>query len=214
MRWTKLKICTGVWVNGECSWLNEKEWHLYPGCYEEEAYMISTAFHKNWGIELKFYDMVSCDGNVFIRYFEVINHSQHVKRLQLLFHQAPYGPAAFDGVTYYSSSKKALIHSQNEHYTLVSANLHEPNPKDLLMFGTGEKEEIWKGKEGKLLFSPFHTFGQESMLSCSITLDSQGKKGGKLWSIFNEDYTSLEKDHRLLQSLSSNATSFITYKEY
>ncbi|MED1561935.1 hypothetical protein P4U44_08530 [Alkalihalobacillus alcalophilus] len=176
--------------------------------------MISTAFHKNWGIELKFYDMVSCDGNVFIRYFEVINHSQHVKRLQLLFHQAPYGPAAFDGVTYYSSSKKALIHSQNEHYTLVSANLHEPNPKDLLMFGTGEKEEIWKGKEGKLLFSPFHTFGQESMLSCSITLDSQGKKGGKLWSIFNEDYTSLEKDHRLLQSLSSNATSFITYKEY
>ncbi len=189
---------TGLWVNHECTWLNEEEWIISVGINQTNTWVRSTAYHKKWKIHLNFRDYWMKNRNTFIREFEVSNQGEAEKNIQLLIHSFSFkGQDTHDATTYYSAKNEALIHYKKNRYSLFSASLE---PSQFLFCSAGSIRKIWDGEKGKLLYMPLYSDGQESLISMPMTIQPNEQKKGRVWGITDHCLLKILREHLYVQA--------------
>ena len=78
----------GVWIDGEFSWVSDKDNWSVTVDFEESALVSFVSYaHKKHGVELHFRDFVDCSYDIFARKVAVRNISDKKKEIRLFFHQ-------------------------------------------------------------------------------------------------------------------------------
>ena len=136
---------TGVWVDGQFSWLDAPEWQREM-VYETETLLTNvTLYHPALSLQLVFHDCVDFARAIFLRQVEITNRADHAREVRLFFHYDWHIWDAADANTvFYYPELKALVAYKRRAYFLmngqVSSSETEATQTGIADWATGVKE--------------------------------------------------------------------------
>ena len=77
----------GVFVDGRLSWLSDGTWEITISTEEEARVGVTSARHKELGVDLRITDVIASDKPVFLRRVTVENRFDHTREIKLYFSQ-------------------------------------------------------------------------------------------------------------------------------
>ncbi len=77
---------TGIWVDGQFSWLSSPEWVKQIGYMGDTLATNVVATNEELGLQLIFNDLVDFNRDVFLRRVAILNLSDHPREVRLFFH--------------------------------------------------------------------------------------------------------------------------------
>ncbi|HZO76239.1 MAG TPA: glycoside hydrolase family 15 protein [Ktedonobacteraceae bacterium] len=140
---------TGVWVEGQFSWLDSPEWQREL-IYDEETLVTRvTLKHSRLQIELVFNDVVDFNRAIFLRHVVVTNQADHAREVRLFFHYDwhIWNDAGGNTVFYYPPVR-ALVAYKQMAYFLMDGQIGSGDQAQIGIssWATGIKE--FNGAEG------------------------------------------------------------------
>jgi GH15 family glucan-1,4-alpha-glucosidase len=200
----------GVWVDGQFSWLDSKDWQTTVD-FETDALVSSIRLQNDaLQLELNFNDFVDFELNVFCRQLTVHNGADRSREIRLFFHQAFQISRAGRGDTaLFVPEGNYLLDYKGRCSLLVYAQGADGTPLDQFSVGNcgiEGKEGTWKDAEdGELSGNAVEHGGVDSALRCSLSVAAQSSEIVDYWVVAADAQFSAEKIHE--QLLSSGLTS-------
>ena len=109
----------GLWVDGQFTWLSD--WPLDMRYQPDTLVTEVCGTHPGLGLTFRANDAVSCDSNVLIRRFTVIDELGTDRTVRLFIHFDPHiGESAFANAAYFDGGQQALICYKADRYFLLS----------------------------------------------------------------------------------------------
>lgn len=115
---------TGVWTDGQFSWLDAPEWEREM-VYEKETLVTHiTLRHPTLQLQLVFNDCVDFSRNIFLRKVIVTNQADHQREVRLFFHYDWHIWDAAEGNTvFYYPALQALVAYKRQAYFLMNGQV-------------------------------------------------------------------------------------------
>jgi GH15 family glucan-1,4-alpha-glucosidase len=142
---------TGVWVDGQFSWLDAPEWQREM-VYEPETLVTRvTLAHTGLQLGLTFHDCVDFARPIFLRRIEAVNRADRPREVRLFFHYDWHIWDAADANTvFYEPALKALVAYKQRAYFLMNGQVQVNEAEEMQVgissWATGVKE--FHGAEG------------------------------------------------------------------
>ena len=135
---------TGIWVNGEFSWLSSSQWDKKIGYASDTLATEVVAVNKELGLQLVFTDVVDFHRDVFLRRINVLNLTNKTLKIRLFFHYDFYfwDVGRGDSIQY-DSFQEALVAYKDDCYFLMNASWGEA--VGITGWSTGHKDELGAG---------------------------------------------------------------------
>ena len=132
---------TGIWVNGEFSWLSSSQWDKKIGYASDTLATEVVAVNKELGLQLVFTDVVDFHRDVFLRRINVLNLTNKTLKIRLFFHYDFYfwDVGRGDSIQY-DSFQEALVAYKDDCYFLMNASWGEA--VGITGWSTGHKDEL------------------------------------------------------------------------
>lgn len=171
---------TGVWVEGQFTWLSEPSWtkELH---YEAETMVTDvTLQNQGLGLSLHFNDAVDLDRNLFVRKVTIRNLSNEEREIRLFFHYDfhIYGVEIGDTV-YYDPDSHALVAYKGRRYFILGGQVGGIYGISSWAMGQTEiqgREGTWRDAEdGELSRNPIAQGSVDTTLSLSLRLKGGGE---------------------------------------
>ncbi|HKQ99106.1 MAG TPA: glycoside hydrolase family 15 protein [Pyrinomonadaceae bacterium] len=163
----------GVWVEGEFSWVSDKEWTRELTYLDETLVTDVRLVNETLEIEMVSNDAVDSHENIFLRRVRLRNRASTAREFRLFFHQDFYISESEVGDTaYFDPETQALIHYKGQRYFLISTDA----PVGVETFATGRKafkgaEGTWRDAEDGLLSEGAITEGSvDSTIGRTLTI--------------------------------------------
>ena len=197
------KFRFGLWVEGNFSWLNNRDWNLKQEYAKESLLTHVTARHEQMALHLRCNDMVDFKENIYIKAVLLKNLSDKERHFRLFFHHDYHILESATGDTaYYDPDEKAIIHYKDNRYFLMSG-LHD-NVQGIDQYATGIKEfhgleGTWKDAEdGTLQGGPISQGSVDSVLSFLVDVKPGEEKTVYYWIAAGKNYAEVSALNQML----------------
>lgn len=111
----------GVWVDGNISWISEKDWSVIIESGENAPVGNTTAINEEIGVNLKFLDVVYNEKNIFIRKVLIKNARDYEREIKLYFcHEFELYETRRGDTAYFDPVNNAVIHYKGKRVFLVN----------------------------------------------------------------------------------------------
>ena len=197
------KFRFGLWVEGNFSWINSREWKLTQEYAKESLLTHVTARHEQMAVQLHCNDMVDFKENIYIKTILLKNFSDKERQFRLFFHHDYHILESATGDTaYYDPDEKAVIHYKSNRYFLMSGI--RDNLQGIDQYATGVKEfhgleGTWKDAEdGTLQGDPISQGSVDSVLSFSVDVKPGEDKTLYYWITVGKNYAEVSNLNRML----------------
>jgi oligosaccharide amylase len=196
----------GVWLDGEFSWLNRRNWTLSMDYIADALVTDVVATHANLPLRLHFSDAIDYEKNILIRRVTVHNLSPRPLSPRLFFHADLNALENENGDTVFFDPKNAsLIHYKGPRYFLMSCAT--ASTIGVTHFSTGIKrhhglEGAWRDAEdGKLAGNPISQGAVDSVIGVHLDLPPGRESVCHYWMTAGERYSEVEELHRLVAQI-------------
>lgn len=177
---------TGIWVDGQFSWLNNPEWEKSLRYKPESLVTEVVLSRQNLGIKITFNDAVDFDRNLFLRRATVANLAAAERQVRLYFHYDfhLYGLGLGDTV-YYDPESGAIVAYKGRRYFIASGrNSDGEHPSEWTtgQAEMGSLEGTWRDAEdGHLEGNPIAQGSVDATMSVHFTLPPLGESQVYHW---------------------------------
>ena len=190
----------GVWVDGRCSWMGP-EWEKDLRYHDNS--LATDVFLKNesLGLELRCYDVVDVDLDVYIKKVEVTNLKGEERQVRLFFSHDfhLYGNDIGD-TAYFDPRTRSIIHYKANRYFLI--NCCKSENCGVNHYACGDKEGpgrngTWKDAEdGELSGNQISWGSADSAIGIWLQLPSGGKAEAFYWIAAGTHYNEVAQLNR------------------
>lgn len=147
-----LRHKVGVWIDGECSWLDDGSWEFRFRTATEALIGHTQARHARLGVVLEFDDFVDAEQNVFFRNIHVVNLADQSREIRVFLHQAfVIGDSRSNTDTVqYLPDNDAILHYRGRRAFVVGGVDMYGKPFDqrsMGLFGIEGHEGTWRDAE-------------------------------------------------------------------
>lgn len=191
----------GVWLDGEFSWLDRRNWQLQLDYIPDALVTDVVATHARLPLRLHFHDAVDYEKNILVRQVRVQNLSDRPLAPRLFFHADINAMENEIGDTVFFDPKNAcLIHYKGPRYFLMSCST--PTTLGVTHFSTGTKrhrglEGTWKDAEnGELDGNPISQGSVDSTIGMYVTVEPGQESICHYWIAAGMNYSEVEELHR------------------
>ncbi len=196
----------GVWLDGEFSWLDRRNWTLRLDYVAEALVTEVSATHANLPLRLDFRDAIDYEKNILIRQVTAHNLGSRPLSPRLFFHADLNALENENGDTVFFDPKNAsLVHYKGPRYFLMSCATDAS--LGVAHFSTGVKrhrglEGAWRDTEdGHLSGNPISQGAVDSVIGMHIELPPGGQSVCHYWMAVGERYSEVEELHRLVAKI-------------
>ncbi|MFZ3018446.1 MAG: glycoside hydrolase family 15 protein [Gallionella sp.] len=196
----------GVWLDGEFSWLNRRNWTLSLDYVTDALVTEVSATHAHLPLRLDFTDAIDYEKNILIRRVTVHNLSSRPLSPRLFFHADLNALENENGDTVFFDPKNAsLIHYKGPRYFLMSCAT--ASTLGVTHFSTGIKrhhglEGAWRDAEdGHLAGNPISQGAVDSVIGVHLDLPPGRESVCHYWMAVGEKYSEVEELHRLVAQI-------------
>ena len=175
----------GIWAEGKFSWLEDGRWRFNIDYAHETMASDITATNNEFGVELKFTDVVYNESNIFIRKIEVRNLLDKKQEIRLFINQQFNIAESKRGDTaYYNPEIPAIVHYEGRRVFAVGGINKIPSFDS---YSTGQKEEegkegTWRDAEdGVLSKNPIEFGSVDSVVSFNLNIDAGEEEKVYYW---------------------------------
>jgi GH15 family glucan-1,4-alpha-glucosidase len=206
---------TGIWVDGQFSWLDAPEWQREM-LYEDETLVTHvTLRHPALQIQLVFQDTVDFNRPLFVRHMTVLNQAAQPREVRLFFHYDWYlwNDVAANTVFYYPE-QQALVAYKLKAYFLLNGMV-KYDVQDLYgisSWATGVKrfhgsEGTWRDAEDGILGrNPIAQGSVDSTLALHLpAIPAQGSREAYHWLAAGESLSAVTELNELVKRRSPQA---------
>jgi glucoamylase len=191
----------GVWVDGDFSWISEKDWTRELTYMDETLVTDVRLVNEKLGIEIVSNDAVDSHENIFLRRVRLLNQGKARREFRLFFHQDFYISESEVGDTaYFDPETQALIHYKGRRYFLISTDA----PTGVETFATGRKafkgaEGTWRDAEDGLLSEGAITEGSvDSTIGRTLLVEAGHEAEMFYWIAVGKSYEEVAKLNALV----------------
>lgn len=164
----------GVYVDGQISWLDDREWEVTIGSDEKTSLGTLFAVNNHIGISLASTDAVHNEMNVFVRNFTVSNDRDQSRQVKVFFSQQFRISESRRGDTgYFDPRVNAIIHYKGHQVFLINAFLGDKQFSDynIGLFGIENKEGTYlDANDGILERNPIEHGSTDSVIGITCEL--------------------------------------------
>ncbi len=195
----------GVWVDGEFSWVSEKDWTRELRYKAETLVTDVKLINEKLEIEIISNDTVDSLENIFLRRLKINNLSKSKKEVRLFFHQDFYISETEVGDTaFFDPETFSIIHYKGTSYFLVNTN------GGVETFATGRKafqgqEGTWRDAEDGRLANGAITEGSvDSTIGKSFTIAPNETVEMFYWIAAGKSYEEVFRLNNLVTTFTSD----------
>jgi len=196
----------GVWLDGEYSWMDRKNWMLALDYVADTLVTDVTATHAHLPLRLVFNDAVDYEKNILIRRVRVQNLSDRKLSPCLFFHADLNAMENEIGDTVFFDPRNAsLIHYKGPRYFLMSCAT--PATLGVTHFTTGTKrhrglEGTWRDAEdGELQGNPISQGSVDSVIGMHLEVAPGQECVCHYWVAVGDKYSEVEELHSLVAQI-------------
>ncbi len=177
---------TGVWVDGQFSWLDAAEWQREMKYQSETLVTLVTLTNARLQLSLIFKDSVDFARPIFQRHVEIINQASTSRNVRLFFHYDWHIGGSADGNTvFFYPPLKSLVAYKERTYFLMNGQVVQDghSQEGITSWATGVKEfngeqGTWRDAEdGELSGNPIAQGSVDGTISFSIPHIGAGASG-------------------------------------
>lgn len=191
----------GVWLDGEFSWLDRRNWQLQLDYIPDALVTDVVATHARLPLRLHFHDAVDYEKNILVRQVRVQNLSARPLAPRLFFHADINAMENEIGDTVFFDPRNAcLIHYKGPRYFLMSCSTE--TTLGVTHFSTGTKrhrglEGTWRDAEnGELGGNPISQGSVDSTIGMYVTVEPGQESICHYWIAAGMNYSEVEELHR------------------
>ncbi len=145
----------GFFVDGQISWLCDKDWQISLGYLSNTLVGDSVAKNERLGLEVRFADFVYTTHDILFRKLTITNHVDREREIKVFFHYDfhIYEDKAKD-TAQFEPEMNAVLHYRQDRYFLISGEWEQGGGLDQYAIGkTGYDgmEGTWRDAEDGLL---------------------------------------------------------------
>lgn len=192
---------TGVWVDGQFSWLFDPAWQIDVRYHDNTLVGNSTAYNSHLGLTLRFEDFVYTTHDVTFRKITVRNDSEREREIRIFcaFDFYLYGDKMQD-TAQYEPDLHAILHYRKERYLLVNGRWNCSNKGfDQFSIGKSEyygREGTWKDcEDGHLHGNPIEQGSVDSAVGFHEQFKSGEEKVLYVWIAAGKNYQEILKNN-------------------
>lgn len=197
------KCALGIWVDGLFSWLEEGDWQIEARYLPSTLVGESSARQNKTGIELKIYDVVHYEKNIYLRKINVFNLHNTQRDLRLFFHNDfSLGGSDVGDTALYDPNNGTLLHYKRNYFFLFNGRWGQ---QGFSQFTTGIKrfghqEGTWRDAEdGWLANHPIAQGSVDSTANFCLKLAPNGQEAIYYWIIAGRSLKEVrENNHYVL----------------
>lgn len=188
-----LRHKVGVWVEGQCSWLDDGNWTFYIRTSDQALAGYIRAKNERLGVILEFEDFVDTDEPVFMRNIHVVNLHDKERDIRLFLHQAfAIGDSRSNTDTaQYLPDSKAILHYRGRRAFVISAREDNGDffdQRSIGLFGIEGREGTFKDAEDGELANGFVEHGRvDSTLRLRLNVAPHSSRRVHYWFAAGED---------------------------
>jgi len=195
----------GVYVDGQFSWLKNKDWKIEINYDKNTLVSHSIAKNENLQLELHVHDCVPCEENIFLRKVSVKNLSNRKRQVKVFFYQDfhIYGNNIGD-TSCYDAHRNAICHYKKRRYFLINAIKEETcascqDHGDIDDYACGHSEfgnheGTWKDAEdGELSKNPIAQGSVDSTIAIHLDLEASKLKSFYYWIVVGHDHEEVKE---------------------
>ncbi|MDT5061988.1 MAG: hypothetical protein QOH63_2447 [Acidobacteriota bacterium] len=194
----------GLWVDGEFSWISDKDWTRELGYADETLVTDVRLANQKLDVEIVSSDAVDSQENIFVRRIALRNTGETRREFRLFFHQDFYISESEVGDTaYYDPETQALIHYKGRRYFLISTDAST----GVETFATGRKafkgaEGTWRDAEDGHLSEGAITEGSvDSTIGRTLAVEAGETREMFYWIAAGTSYSEVARLNRLVREL-------------
>ena len=182
----QLRHRVGVWVGGQFSWLDDKQWTIECTYHDDILVGRTVAVNNALQVRLEFDDCVDSTQAAFLRNIHVINLSGDEREIRLFMHQVFVISDGYASDTVqYLPDDNALLHYKG-HRAFIAAARHSDNrPADQFsvgLFGIEGHEGTYRDAEDGVLSSNSVEHGRvDSVLGLTFIIGAHSSKRAYYW---------------------------------
>jgi GH15 family glucan-1,4-alpha-glucosidase len=190
----------GVWVDGRCSWMGP-QWEKDLRYHDNSNVTNVFLKNKSLGLELRCYDVVDVDLNIYIKKVEVTNLQGNERQVRLFFSHDfhLYGNDIGD-TAYFDPRTRSIIHYKANRYFLINCCKSETCGVDYYACGDKEvpgREGTWKDAEdGELSGNQISWGSADSAIGIWLQLPPSGKAEAFYWIAAGKHYNEVSQLNR------------------
>lgn len=193
----------GVWLDGEFSWLNRRDWNMRLDYVSDSLVTEVEARHPRLPLSLVFNDTVDYEKNLLLRRVRVRNLSGVALAPRLFFHTDLNVMENEIGDTVFFDPKNAcLIHYKGPRYFLMGCATE--TSLGVTHFATGTKrhrglEGTWRDAEdGHLGGNPIAQGAVDSVIGIHLEIEPGEESTCHYWLAVGVNYREVEELHQLV----------------
>lgn len=193
----------GVWLDGEFSWLNRRDWNMRLDYVSDSLVTEVEARHPRLPLSLVFNDTVDYEKNLLLRRVRVRNLSGVALAPRLFFHTDLNVMENEIGDTVFFDPKNAcLIHYKGPRYFLMGCATE--TSLGVTHFATGTKrhrglEGTWRDAEdGHLGGNPIAQGAVDSVIGIHLEIEPGEESACHYWLAVGVNYREVEELHQLV----------------
>ncbi len=189
---------TGIWVEGQFSWIDEKDWEILikykKDCLVSEIY----AYNPNLEVELLINEAVHYSKNIFLRRVSVENKSDKKREIRVFFSQNfQISEANIGDTAYYDPMLKSIVNYKGKRYFLIGGQFDGESFTD---YATGSSEDLSHNlgtfvdaEDGVLGKNPIEHGSVDSTIGFNLDLESCKKKELDYWIAVGQDHKEVKE---------------------
>ncbi|MEW6424969.1 MAG: glycoside hydrolase family 15 protein [Bacillota bacterium] len=197
------KCALGIWIDGCFFWINEGSWEINTRYRPSSLVGDSMARQNEAGLELRVYDAVHYEKNIYLRKILVCNLYNCRRDLRLFFHNDfSLGGSDVGDTALYDPNTGTLLHYKRNYYFLFNGRCRE---QGFSQFTTGIKrfghqEGTWRDAEdGWLANHPVAQGSVDSTAGFRLELAPEGREVIYYWIIAGRSLKEVrENNHYVL----------------
>ncbi len=178
----------GVHVNGQFSWIHDKEWEVDVELADDAMIVTSKHTNKRLGIILYMQSFADVDYNAFIREVTITNTSNKQSEVRLFFHQV--FEISHDGrsdTAMYVPDGHYILDYKGQSSILIKAQFDDGTGFDQYAVGNygieGKEGTFRDAEDGQLSMCAVEHAGVDSVLRLSCTLQPNVSRKLHYWAV-------------------------------
>ncbi len=184
----------GVWVDGRYSWMGP-EWQIDLKYFRDSLVTDVSLKNESLGLELKCFDTVDVDTNIYIRKIEITNLLPKEREVKLFFSHDfhLYGNDIGD-TAYFDPRTDTVIHYNANRYFLINSSTSEKCCVDQYTFSNKKDPRAWTDAEdGELNMRPIAWGSADSCIGICAKIPAGGKARVFYWIAAGTHYDEVVK---------------------
>ena len=183
----------GVWVDGNFSWLDEKEWEIEIKYLEDSLVGDVFAVNEKLGIEFVMSECVHFGKNVYLRKLKVRNRFENKREIRVFFSQHFHISEDDIGDSiFYDPKTNSIINYKGKRYFLSGGNSEGKDFGDYAVGvsgGVSNKEGTWVDCEDGILGKNSVEHGStDSAIGFSLNIEGGSEKEIDYWIAVGKNY--------------------------